>query len=206
MSGKDNKKEFIKISLKDKSSKNVDLIKSISLIKKFKKVLPKKTIKKNFLGKKRKLLSIAKSMNIFINNSYMNINAQKCAICLENINLNERHFLHCGHFFHCPCIDKWLDMGKDKCPMCRRNIECKNRTSQNSINLEENENNYGNNNAVRNISGYSDIQLLLYFMIKIVIIYISNYLVISSIQQLKDIFPGMLRFIIINFFFYAVFY
>ena len=85
MSGNYNKKESINISLKDKSSKNTDSIKSISLIKKFKKVLPKKSIKKNFLGKKRKLLSISKTMDIFINNSYMNINAQKCGICLAKI-------------------------------------------------------------------------------------------------------------------------
>ena len=104
MSGNDNKKEFIKISLKDKSKKNASLIKSISLIKKFKKVLPKKFIRKKLLGKKRKLLSIEKPMDIFINSLYMNTNTQKCAICLENINLNERHFLHCGHFFHCLCI------------------------------------------------------------------------------------------------------
>ena len=205
MSGNDNKKEFIKESLKDKSSKNADLIKSISLKKKFKRVLPKKSTKKNFLGKKRKLLSIAKSMDIFINNSYMNINAQKCAICLENINLNERHFLHCGHFFHCPCIDTWLDMGKDKCPMCRQNIDCNNRDSPNSINLEENENNYNNNNNALNVRDYSDIRLIINYIIKLVIMYISNYLVISSIQQVKDIFPGILRFIIINHFFLAIF-
>jgi hypothetical protein len=197
MSGNDNKNELTKASLKEKSRKNEDLIKSISLIKKFKKVLPKKSTKNNFLGRKRKLLSITKPMDLFINNSYMNINAQKCAICLENINLSERHFLHCGHFFHCPCIDAWLDMGKDKCPMCRQNIECNNRAPQNSIHLEENE----NSNIPRNIHGYSDIQLLLYYIIKLVIMYISNYLVISSIQQLKDIFPGILRFIIINHFF-----
>ena len=205
MSGNDNKKEFTKVSLKDKSSKNTDSIKSISLIKKFKKVLPKKSTKKNFLGKKRKLLSIAKPTDIFINNSYMNIKAQKCAICLENINLNERHFLHCGHFFHCLCIDTWLDMGKDKCPICRQNIECNNRDSQNSINLEENENNYHNNNISENIRGYSDIHLILSYIIKLVIMYISNYLVISSIQQIKDIFPGILRFIVINHFFLSIF-
>ena len=199
MSGNYNKKESINISLKEKSSKNTDSIKSISLIKKFKKVLPKKSIKKNFLGKKRKLLSISKTMDIFINNSYMNINAQKCGICLENINLKERHFLHCGHFFHCPCIDTWLDMGKDICPMCRQNIECNNRASQNSINLEENENNH----VAGNIRGYSNIHLILH-IVKIVIFYISNYLVISSIQQIKDIFPGILKFIIINYLFFAI--
>ena len=204
MSGNDNKKEFIKISLKDKSKKNASLIKSISLIKKFKKVLPKKFIRKKLLGKKRKLLSIEKPMDIFINSSYMNTNAQKCAICLENINLNERHFLHCGHFFHCPCIDEWLDMGKDKCPMCRQNIECNNRNSPNSINLQENENNH-ENNATENISGYSDIKIILYYIIKLIIWYISNFLVISSIQEIKDIFPGIMRFIIINQFFFAIF-
>ena len=56
MSGNYNKKKSINISLKDKSSKNTDSIKSISLIKKFKKVLPKKIYKKKFFRKKKKII------------------------------------------------------------------------------------------------------------------------------------------------------
>ena len=194
-------KKLFKISLKGNPNKDQDLIKSITLIKKFKKVLHKKNAKKKFLGKKRKVLSIAKSADININSLYMNFNTQKCVICLENINLNERHFLHCGHFFHCSCIDKWIEMGKDKCPMCRQKIECNNRASHNSISLEENE----NNNVVQNIHDYSVIYLILNCIIKYFLFTISNYLAISSIQTLRDIFPGILRFILINSFLLKIF-
>ena len=200
------KKNCIYLSQTDKTSINAALIKSLSLIKKFKKVLPQKSTKKKFLGRKR-LLSITKQMDIFISNSYMNINTQNCIICLQNINLNDRVFLRCGHSFHSRCIDEWINMSKNECPICRQNIEFNSRTSQNSINLEENENNNQNNNSTRN-SHYSNDHSKLYFITKVFLMiflsYMSDYLVISSIQQAKDIFPGVYRYLVISYFLFSI--
>ena len=91
---------------------------------------------KKFLGFKRRLfkkkkekkeqkLLISKQKDYFINNSSsFTKNNNECIICLEKISLRDRHFLHCGHFFHCDCINKWLSMDKNKCPLCKQNIEC----------------------------------------------------------------------------------
>lgn len=42
-----------------------------------------------------------------------------CVICTENFNKNSQHaaFLECNHWFHFPCISKWLEV-KNKCPHC----------------------------------------------------------------------------------------
>jgi hypothetical protein len=46
-----------------------------------------------------------------------------CSICLINIeNDNELIQLRCSHFFHCTCIDEWLQSKKfmsNQCPICR---------------------------------------------------------------------------------------
>ncbi|KAJ1693300.1 hypothetical protein LUZ63_009998 [Rhynchospora breviuscula] len=44
-----------------------------------------------------------------------------CAVCLGQ--LNSRHEVrelgNCSHLFHIECIDKWVDLGKVTCPLCR---------------------------------------------------------------------------------------
>ena len=62
-------------------------------------------------------------MEYFINSTNIK-NNETCIICLEKIDFKERHFLHCGHFFHCNCINKWINMDKNKCPTCKQDIEC----------------------------------------------------------------------------------
>ena len=131
----------------------------------------------NFLGKKRKnfnnskkfkkhQLSISKSITHSINNTNNN---SICSICYENISFETKHYCHCGHHFHCCCINKWIKTGKNNCPICRENIDC----SQNqSIELEEeeSENNYINNNINRNI--YTNRIKCLYEYICLLIAYI----------------------------------
>ena len=124
------------------------LIKSSTLITENE---PEKKGDKKFLGIKRKLfkkiknkkaikeqkLSVSKQIDYFINNSNNKKN-EECIICLENISFEDRHFLHCGHIFHCDCINKWLNMDKNKCPTCKKNIECDKTLLEESINLENN--------------------------------------------------------------------
>lgn len=42
-----------------------------------------------------------------------------CAICLNEISFSDRHFLHCGHCFHCSCINTWLG-DNHSCPYCKQ--------------------------------------------------------------------------------------
>ena len=42
-----------------------------------------------------------------------------CAICLNEISFSDRHFLHCGHCFHCSCINTWLG-DNHSCPYASR--------------------------------------------------------------------------------------
>ena len=49
-----------------------------------------------------------------------------CTICLKTISRPE--ILHCGHFFHKACIDKWKKTNKTNnrpftCPICREHIQ-----------------------------------------------------------------------------------
>ena len=155
--------EKTKASSEFSSKEKQNIIKSTFLIKHSD---TKKTIdKKNFLGIKRKLfkkikskkenkikndkkekkinkndlLLITKSMEYFINNTNIK-NNEVCIICLEKIDFKERHFLHCGHFFHCCCINKWINMDKNKCPTCKQDIECNKSFEDDSINEENNNN------------------------------------------------------------------
>jgi hypothetical protein len=45
----------------------------------------------------------------------------QCAICIENLrpgNLKRR--LKCRHEFHKSCIDRWIDEGANRCPLCNK--------------------------------------------------------------------------------------
>ena len=141
-------KEKILFNKSSTAKQILNNIKIISLIKKNNKdnsINENKT--KIFLGKKRqsfkkenskkvkqnKLLSIEKPVRYTINNQIIHSN-QNCIICFEEIILNEKHYLHCGHCFHCDCINRWIDMGNNRCPLCKNNVDC-----DKIISLEENE-------------------------------------------------------------------
>ena len=175
-----------------KFNEKINLIKSISLIKisPQENTINKKSnkgnnIQKKYLGVKRKLfkkpkgnksksnkiLSISKSINFLINNTNIK-NNEICIICLEKISSQERHYLHCGHQFHCCCINKWLKIGKNKCPTCKQDIECNKEFSEDSISLEENdENSYGNIDANMNISIGDLFEFFYYYFLILLIIY-----------------------------------
>lgn len=44
-----------------------------------------------------------------------------CAVCLGQLNAchEVRELGNCSHLFHRECIDKWVDLGKVTCPLCR---------------------------------------------------------------------------------------
>ena len=45
-----------------------------------------------------------------------------CCICLAPYNQGEgKRTLGCEHSFHKKCIDKWLTVSKNECPICRKN-------------------------------------------------------------------------------------
>lgn len=46
---------------------------------------------------------------------------ETCAVCLRAIHQDDevRELGNCCHAFHRSCIDRWIDMGKVTCPMCR---------------------------------------------------------------------------------------
>ena len=115
-------------------------IKTISLIN-ISNLENQQNLNNNYLGKKRKilensrnkiyknkkLLSISKPIIYSIKSSNINNNEnnnEQCIICLEDISFNTKHFLHCGHKFHCNCIINWINEGKTECPICRQNIFC----------------------------------------------------------------------------------
>ena len=148
--------------LKEKTNKkNENEIKIISLIKinnaknkkflgikryLFKKFIKKKGKEKN--SKSNKNFTIAKAMDYLIkktNSTNSKVNENICIICLEKITLDERHYLHCGHCFHCCCINKWINMNKNKCPICKQIFECNRTFSEDSIYEEV----YNNNNNDR---------------------------------------------------------
>ena len=62
----------------------------------------------------------------------------QCSICLEPISFTSQHYLHCGHVFHCNCINMWL---KDKafCPYCKQSArgDCNSRPISMNTNNDE---------------------------------------------------------------------
>jgi hypothetical protein len=45
---------------------------------------------------------------------------EECVICFELI--DKKVVLNCNHYYCESCIQRWIKMGKYKCPICRYNI------------------------------------------------------------------------------------
>ena len=165
-------KDSLKISRKENQDKGIKIISLLKIPEKVNK--QKKNINKSLLGTKRTLfkripkksknklniLSINQQEHFSINKTPNTKNKNEndsCIICFEKISFQDKHYLHCGHYFHCECINKWLDFEKNNCPICKRDIDC-DKIFDNTISLEEdddeeeNESNNDNNNNEININ------------------------------------------------------
>ena len=138
----------------------------------------KKTLK---ISRKKLKISGKVSYSIYTKQKIKNIynnNDKFCIICLENISFEEKHFLHCGHCFHCQCINKWLENDNDKCPICKQNIECNKHFNEDDeiseIDISNDDNvvtNRINNFSLNPFEGFNFLYyyylvILLYFLIK----------------------------------------
>ncbi|RZR70503.1 hypothetical protein BHM03_00000320 [Ensete ventricosum] len=47
-----------------------------------------------------------------------------CVICLSEVagGHEVRELGNCAHGFHADCIDRWVDVGRDTCPLCRAHL------------------------------------------------------------------------------------
>ncbi|XP_062222434.1 brassinosteroid-responsive RING protein 1-like [Phragmites australis] len=47
-----------------------------------------------------------------------------CIVCLERLEATDevRRLGSCAHAFHRGCIDRWIDLGRLTCPLCRSNL------------------------------------------------------------------------------------
>lgn len=47
-----------------------------------------------------------------------------CVICLDQLEARHevRELGNCGHGFHVECIDRWVDGGQVRCPLCRAGL------------------------------------------------------------------------------------
>lgn len=58
------------------------------------------------------------SENIIIKKD--NVNSLDCPICYEVINKNGYYLCNNKHYFHKSCLEKWITVGKNTCPICRQ--------------------------------------------------------------------------------------
>ncbi len=99
-----------------------------------------------------------------------------CSICFEKIPFEKQHYLHCGHVYHCECINKWLNTTY-YCPICRQYPEgnCLNNYS----NLFSRENVYiRNNNNINSQNEFSN------FLEDIILIILISSCILISIFKL----------------------
>ncbi len=49
---------------------------------------------------------------------------ENCAICLEDLQEKSEVHVHaeCGNAFHHWCLIAWVEGGREKCPLCRREV------------------------------------------------------------------------------------
>ncbi|RLN08676.1 RING-H2 zinc finger protein RHA1a-like [Panicum miliaceum] len=47
-----------------------------------------------------------------------------CIVCLEKVEAADevRRLGNCAHAFHRGCIDRWIDLGRATCPLCRSDL------------------------------------------------------------------------------------
>ncbi|RLM79961.1 RING-H2 zinc finger protein RHA1a-like [Panicum miliaceum] len=47
-----------------------------------------------------------------------------CIVCLERVEADDevRRLGNCAHAFHRGCIDRWIDLGRATCPLCRSDL------------------------------------------------------------------------------------
>ena len=62
-------------------------------------------------------------------------NDEICIICTEK--LKEARVLNCNHYFHLICLSKWLENGRNTCPICRKEIKLQD-DNNNNVNLNNN--------------------------------------------------------------------
>ncbi|GJM86436.1 hypothetical protein PR202_ga02295 [Eleusine coracana subsp. coracana] len=50
--------------------------------------------------------------------------AAACIVCLERLEASDevRRLGGCAHAFHRGCIDRWIDLGRATCPLCRSSL------------------------------------------------------------------------------------
>ncbi|KAG8071867.1 hypothetical protein GUJ93_ZPchr0006g44399 [Zizania palustris] len=50
--------------------------------------------------------------------------AAACIVCLERLQATDevRRLGNCVHAFHRGCIDQWIDLGRETCPLCRSHL------------------------------------------------------------------------------------
>ena len=176
------------ISIEDKLKKNIKQLLGVKR-KSFKTIAKKEKKNKNILSINKQTQFVINKTKTFDNNNIIINNKEPCIICFEKISFQEKHFLHCGHCFHCDCINKWLDFGNYECPICKQDIEC-DKIIDNSISLEEideddyviNEYNIGNNNINNRENGVitsyrsnKDIKFILILYILIIIFYMVTF-------------------------------
>ena len=54
----------------------------------------------------------------------LNINLQKkCPICLNSLENHTRCITNCNHEFCIDCINKWININKIYCPLCKQQLK-----------------------------------------------------------------------------------
>ncbi|KAL3516756.1 hypothetical protein ACH5RR_023658 [Cinchona calisaya] len=61
------------------------------------------------------------SLNFLSNSDNAKKKSVYCTVCLSNIKGDEkcRQLPKCNHCFHVECIDKWFELSRFTCPLCR---------------------------------------------------------------------------------------
>ena len=53
----------------------------------------------------------------------LDVSGPACPICLVDYDISDKlRRLPCAHYFHQPCIDRWLRQSSKLCPMCKHNV------------------------------------------------------------------------------------
>ena len=112
------------------------------------KLLSNINIKNNKLSEKYiKEINKRNKNKIVKNNSIEPLKENNCAICMENIKLNNKNiYLDCGHYFHNQCLQNWVksklsNNQKAECPLCRELI-----IKKEGLNIYTENNSYNSNN------------------------------------------------------------